>query len=150
MGQQGLSTTLNGLFTGIPSLVSKVSSEASDAASIFSNRYKYQLQQLKAKAEKERKEQELRLNMIEKEISWLKKDGKALLEHVKPKKKVEAKVPFKEGGINPKLGLMKKFDAVIDAIVEEPEATVEDEETNEISNQTDSPETVQTTTPKEL
>jgi len=148
--QQGLSTTLNGLFTGIPSLVSKVSSEASDAASIFSNRYKYQLQQLKAKAEKERKEQELRLNMIEKEISWLKKDGKALLEDIKPKKKVEAKVPLKEGGINPKLGLMKKFDAVIDAIVEAPEATVEDEETNEISNQTDSPETVQTTTPKEL
>jgi len=147
--QQGLSTTLNGLFTGIPSLVSKVSSEASDAANIFSNRYKYQLQQLKAKAEKERKEQELKLNMIEKEISWLQKDGKAMLNAVKTKKKLESNVAFKDG-VDPKSSLMKKFDAVLDAIVEEPEATVEDENTDNIPNQTDSPETIQTTTPKEL
>jgi len=63
--QHGLSQTLHGVFTGLPSLARKVSYGVHDAAKVFSGKYSQTLKQLKAQALKKKKEGEARDNLIE-------------------------------------------------------------------------------------
>jgi hypothetical protein len=147
--QYGVSTTLDGLFTGIPSLINQVSSGANDAAKIFSNRYKQALDEIKTKAAIKKKEQEAQLNMIHKEMELMKAAQNAAM---------------KEMNIDMDDQDMKEYDAVVQAFVEDVKA-LEDEpneatevndttepvtEQIEVTTQTQKAESVQATTPKEL
>lgn len=133
--QQGVSTTLDGLFTGIPSLLKKVSHGANDAATIFSNRYAQALDEIKTKAEIKRKEQESKLNMIKKEMKLMQEAEKIALNEIDYSTEEDS----------------KKFDAVVKAFVEDVKDLEDSNTTREpITVQTVKPETVQPTTPKEL
>merc|ERR1719222_1492942 len=110
--QQGVSTTLDGLFTGIPSLLKKVSHGANDAATVFSNRYAQALDDIKTKAEIKRKEQEAKLNMIKKEMKLMEEAELDALNEIDDSSVEDA----------------KKFDAVVKAFVEDVK-DLEDTET---------------------
>eukprot|EP00088_Acartia_fossae_P053742 TRINITY_DN6131_c0_g1_i1.p1 TRINITY_DN6131_c0_g1~~TRINITY_DN6131_c0_g1_i1.p1 ORF type:complete len:774 (-),score=214.12 TRINITY_DN6131_c0_g1_i1:81-2075(-) len=165
--QQGLSTTLHGLFTGIPSLVSQVSSEANDAAKIFSSRYRQVLEELRSKAELHRKEQEAKLNMVQKEMSQLedndiqypskqshnpqhqpqeeRKFAKKLktMNEMNLQEKLEAELKQQK-----EMKMKKKYDAIVKAVIENEEGK-KVQQNVEVSTEKIA-EQAETTTPKEL
>jgi len=165
--QYGVSTTLDGLFTGIPSLVKQVSHGANDAAKIFSNRYEQALQEIKHQEAIKRKEEEAKLNLIHKELAMIKEAENE--KNVKKAAHVAANLDEMKAG-NAKD--MKKFDAVLKSIVSGAKALKKQEETesyapaynedqdnidsteatveDDLSEETTKPEPLQTTTPKEL
>jgi len=72
--KQGIKQTLHGVFTGIPTLVKKMSYEAHDAAKVFTGTYSETLQKMKKMEDKKRLELEILKNRIRHEEERLKAD----------------------------------------------------------------------------
>eukprot|EP00088_Acartia_fossae_P015356 TRINITY_DN183_c0_g1_i3.p1 TRINITY_DN183_c0_g1~~TRINITY_DN183_c0_g1_i3.p1 ORF type:complete len:724 (-),score=237.76 TRINITY_DN183_c0_g1_i3:79-2070(-) len=154
--QQGVSTTLHGLFTGIPSLVKQVSHGANDAAKIFSNRYQQALEQIRSKAELKRKEEEAKLNMVHKQMEEMDINHNTMdVKNMMEKGMMDShKKTMDMDNIVMVDEKAKKYDAIVKAIVEEEKALMREEatETPQTKSKTSTPplDELQTTTPKEL
>jgi hypothetical protein len=100
--QEGLRSTLNTVFTGIPSLVQQLSFEAHDAAKVFSGKYSQTLENLKVQEHRKKLAEEIQLSM-------LRADEEEKENRVREENRKREKEQYKAEEINKKMIKKTKF-----------------------------------------